>query len=265
MDEGAQPVGSDLRDEFAIYPMVEEAEATGAVAGVYVQLLDGMPFVPSLFKSLALCPGYLVLACEQAAAVLGEETFESLAQQLSVSVQEAATPPGQEQVRQALAGFVGPLGRMLLLSAGLLLAVEGELDLPPAPGRAPEARPVRPRSPVPSQWDAPAPQLYGQIRAALRTPVVNSIWRALAGDGQLEAAWATLGPQVEGTSAAAEGLLRQALQDARAVPWHVGATPAALQAAGVLDARPGVASILDAYLKTLARILPLVASSASDD
>ncbi len=26
-----------------------------------------MPFVPSLFKSLALCPGYLVLAHEQAA------------------------------------------------------------------------------------------------------------------------------------------------------------------------------------------------------
>ncbi len=52
------------RDGFADYPMVDEDQATGRVAGVYAQLLDGMPFVPSLFESLALCPGYLVLAAE---------------------------------------------------------------------------------------------------------------------------------------------------------------------------------------------------------
>ena len=46
--------GSDLSHGFAIYPMVEEGEATGAVAGVYAALLTRMPFVPSLFKSFAL-------------------------------------------------------------------------------------------------------------------------------------------------------------------------------------------------------------------
>jgi hypothetical protein len=59
-------MGSDLTNAFAIYPMVEEHEATGRVAGVYNQILESMPFVPSLFKSLATCPGYLVLAWDQA-------------------------------------------------------------------------------------------------------------------------------------------------------------------------------------------------------
>jgi len=58
-------MGSNLDDGFAIYPMVEEAEATGVVAAVYAELLRRMPFVPSLFKSLAVCPPYLVLAYEQ--------------------------------------------------------------------------------------------------------------------------------------------------------------------------------------------------------
>ena len=57
---------------FVGYPMVEESEATGAVAAVYARLRKHMPFVPSLFKSLALCPGYLVLAAEQAAGALSD-------------------------------------------------------------------------------------------------------------------------------------------------------------------------------------------------
>ena len=65
-------VSSNRDDGFAIYPMVEEAEATGVVAGVYAELLSRMrmPFVPSLFKSLAVCPPYLVLAYEQCEGVL---------------------------------------------------------------------------------------------------------------------------------------------------------------------------------------------------
>ena len=41
------------------------------------------------------------------------------------------------------------------------------------------------------------------------------------------------------------------------------ASPAALDTAGVGDAGPGVAAILDCYLTTLPRVLALVASSTA--
>jgi hypothetical protein len=216
-------------DGFVGYPMVEEAEATGAVAAVYAQLLDGMPFVPSLFKSLALCPGYLVLAHEQATGVLPDPAFAEAAQHLVSSVQDAARPPAQAEVRAALAEFSGPLSRMALLAAGLRLALDGELEAPPAAGRTLEPRPVEPRSPAPSPQDAPASDLYGEIRAALETPVVNSIWRSLRGRGLLEAAWEHLGPQVPGTRTAADDLQQRAVEVARGLPWRVSASPEALE------------------------------------
>ena len=120
---------------FAAYPMVEEAQAVGVVAGVYAALLDRMPFVPSLFKSLAVCPAYLVLAAEQAIPALADPAFGALAARLASSVRTAAAPPSDGEVCSALAGFVAPLSRMLLLAAGLRLALEGSLDAPPAPGR----------------------------------------------------------------------------------------------------------------------------------
>lgn len=76
---------------------------------------------------------------------------------LSASVRDIATPPEQPEVRAALARFVGPLSRMLLLSGGLLLALRGELDTPAAPVNTPPAQTPRPDNPAPSQWDAAAP------------------------------------------------------------------------------------------------------------
>lgn len=245
----------------ALYPMVEEGDATGVVAGVYAALLDDMPFVPSLFKSLAVCPAYLVLAHAQASAALQTEGFRSTAQELSGSVRDAARPPEQDDVRAALAEFVGPLGRMLLLSAGLLAAVRGELDGEPASPEAPPVRPVRPDRPVPTAWDAPAPRRYGEIRAALETPLVNSIWRQLAGGGMLDAAWVALAPQVAATRPAADALQARAEAAARRFTWPVVASPAALDRAGVADAAPGVAAVVDAYLTTLPRVLALVAGA----
>lgn len=250
---------------FVGYPMVEETDATGAVAAVYADLLETMPFVPSLFKSLALCPGYLVLAHEQGAGVLSHPSFAEAAQHLVSSVRHAARPPADADVRGALAEFAGPLSRMLLLAAGLQIALDGELDAPPAAGQAPKPRPVQPHSPSPSPQDAPAPGLYGQIRAELETPVVNSIWRSLAGRGLLAAAWNHLGPQVPVTRPAADDLQRRAVEAARRLPWQVAADPAALEQAGLGDARPGMADVLGAYLTTLPRVLVLVASSTDPE
>lgn len=255
-------MGSDLNRSFAIYPMVEEGEATGVVAGVYAQILDVMPFVPSVFKSLALCPGYLVLAWAQASAVLSHDAFSGQVTQLVGSVQHAAQPPDDEDCRAALARFVEPLGKMLLLSAGLLEAVEGRLPGSPASPSPPAPEPVRPSRPAPSQWDADNPQLYGQIRAALDTPIVNSIWRALADAGLLAASWEALAPQVERTRAIADRLQSDAVASTRQIRWPVVASPQALAQADIADAAPGVGAILDAYVKTLPRVLALVASSA---
>ncbi|WP_164700021.1 hypothetical protein [Modestobacter sp. KNN46-3] len=253
-------MGADA-DGLVGYPMVEEADATGAVAAVYADLLESMPFVPSLFKSLALCPGHLLLAHEQAAGVLSHPSFAEAAQQLVASVQDAVRPPADAEVRAALAEFAEPLSRMLLLAAGLRIALDGDLDAPPAAGEAPQPRPVRPRNPAPSPQDAPAPRLYGRIRAELETPIINSIWRSLAGRGLLEAAWNDLGPQVPAARATADGLQRRAVEAARRLPWQVAADPAALEQAGLGDARPGIADVLGAYLTTLPRVLVLVASS----
>jgi hypothetical protein len=118
-------MASNLSDGFAIYPMVEEGEATGVVAGVYAELLTRMPFVPSLFKSFALCPAYLVLAYEQSAGVLDGDALTRAGQELGGSVREVVQPPEQEEVRQTLGPFTGPLGRMLLLASGLLLRPAG--------------------------------------------------------------------------------------------------------------------------------------------
>jgi hypothetical protein len=255
-------MASNLRDGFAIYPMVEEGEATGVVAGVYAELLTRMPFVPSLFKSFALSPGYLVLAYEQSAGVLDGAALQRSGQELAASVRDVVQPPAEQEVQQALDTFVGPLGRMLLLSSGLLLALEGGLDAPPAPGNAPATRPVEPDAPAPAQWDAPSPALYGEIRAALETPVVNTIWRQLAAKGQLEQAWSALRPQVRSSRVAADDLQSRALDAARDLPWTVVASREALDAAGIADAMPGMTAVLDAYVKTLPRLLVLASSSA---
>src|SRR5918992_2669481 len=103
-------MASDLRSSFAIYPMVEESEATGIVAGVYAEILDGMPFVPSIFKSLAVCPPYLALAWQQAAPVLGKPEYGAAAGRLVDSVRDAARPPERREGPGGLRPLVLPLG-----------------------------------------------------------------------------------------------------------------------------------------------------------
>jgi hypothetical protein len=91
----------------------------------------------------------------------------------------------------------------------------------------------------------------------------STLWRKLAAAGQLEQAWATLAPQAEASRPAADDLQTRAVQSARRLPWTVLADRRALRSAGIADAAPGMSSVLDAYVKTLPRLLVLAASSSS--
>ena len=97
----------------------------------------------------------------------------------------------------------------------------GSIDGASADPAAPEPVEATPQRPAPSQWQADADELFGRIRAALRTPIVNSIWRAVAGQGQLERAWAHLEPQVPAALEAADALQQAAFDAAREQHWPV--------------------------------------------
>lgn len=114
--------------QLARYPMVEPGAATGTVAAVYARITGQMPFVPSLFKSLAVCPRYLALAWNQAAPALRDPDHRAVAAGLAESVRTAARPPADGRIREAMAGFIAPLGRMLLVCAGLREGLAGRLD-----------------------------------------------------------------------------------------------------------------------------------------
>lgn len=255
-------MSSALTQRFVIYPMVEEHEATGRVAACYGAVLESHPFVPSLFKSLAVCPGYLVLAWDQAAHALPLDDFAASAKQLSslaVTADEGASPVGDEQVRAALGQFVDPLARMLLLAGGLLAGLDGALAGAAARATPPPPAQPAPDQPVPSQWDASADEVFGEIRHALDTPIINSVWRDLAGKGLLQRAWSELAPRAAGSMVSATQVQAEAIGRARALQWPVVAGPEALAEAGIDDASAGMSAILDAYVKTLSRVLTLMA------
>ncbi|MDP9427800.1 MAG: hypothetical protein M3Q47_02500, partial [Actinomycetota bacterium] len=83
------------------------AAALRSQAGADARLLEGMPFVRSLFTSLALCPDHLVLAHEQA-GVLPDEAFGSRARALGASVR---TPPWRPPPTTCSAGPTRSPGR----------------------------------------------------------------------------------------------------------------------------------------------------------
>jgi hypothetical protein len=73
-----------------------------------------------------------------------------------------------------------------------------------------------------------------------------------------------LAPQVTTSRTAADDLQAGAVDVARGLPWTVVASRDALDAAGVGDAAPGMTAVLDAYVKTLPRLLVLASSSGRD-
>lgn len=247
----------------AAYPMVEEEHASGRVAAVYADMLTQLPMVPSLFKTLALCPPYLVMAWRQAAPVLQDGRAEAAGSELASRVRDVTPPPADTVIRDELGQFVGPLGRMLFIASGLRLALDG--DIQGAAARAditPGDSAPKPERDVPASAAIDDSRPFDAIRRDLSTPIVNSLWRHLAGLGLLVSAWEHLGPHAPDGVAAGGHLADRARLMARETDWPVAATPAALSAAGCPDAASGMAAILDGYLMTLPRVLALVAGCA---
>lgn len=249
----------------AAYPMVEEGQATARVAAVYAEMLAGMPMVPSLFKSLALCPPYLVMAWRQASPLLDGGQAEAAGSTLASRVREVTPPPPNAAVREELGRFVGPLGRMLFLASGLRLALEGELGADPASAEiTPQDSAPEPERDVPAATAVDDSQVLGAIRSRLSTPIINSLWRHLAGLDLLAPAWEHLAPHTPGAIEAGPQVGDHARTLATDARWRVAASPAALAAAGCPDAAPGMLAVLDGYLLTLPRVLALVAGCTKD-
>jgi hypothetical protein len=223
--------------------MVDEDAAVGRVAAVYAAASERAPFVPSLLKSLAVCPPYLTLAWEQLGPALEEPALTDAADRLAATIERAPTPPADPRDRRLLADFVGPVGTMLLASCGLLAALDGALrGWPAATGAVPPppARPLAASVPATRQLVAQAAML-GRIRAALDTPILNSVWRKAAVEGRVEAVWHHLEPQAASTRGDADQVAERARAEARELPWQVVADPAALKRQASPTPRPGCA------------------------
>lgn len=123
--------------------------------------------------------------------------------------------------------------------AALLLAREGGLQMRPALGVATSTGAVEPQRPQVWERDAPVPRGFDENRAAVQAPVVNALWRGLAGTGVLEAAWGDAGSRGRR-------------------PARRGAGPGR----GATDVRaPRIDTVLDAYVATVPGVLVVVPSS----
>lgn len=93
------------------------------------------------------------------------------------------------------------------------------------------------------------------------------MWRWAAAQDALADAWRHLAPHTrEPAFAATSGRLHDtSLTAARRIHWPAVAAPDTLDRHGIMDAAPGMASILDAYLTTLPCVLVLVAGTRPDD
>jgi hypothetical protein len=174
-------------------PMRHEEEAHGLVAAVFADVRSRMPFVPALFKALAVDPSALELAWLQGRALYDDPRSHAAAAELREAAGEAGPAyRASEPVRQAVAPFAQELPAMLLIATSLLLALDGVLAVRPkpelrlSPGRSdpgpglPESREEHP--------------LFAEIREVYGTAYVPSMFRSLAALGLLEQPWRAIGP-----------------------------------------------------------------------
>jgi hypothetical protein len=198
-------------------PLVQEEDADGVVASVFVDIRSRMPFIPALFKALASDPETLVAAWVQARAVYDHPGAASATAAIRRSARVAIVYSPGQSVRDTVAPFIADLPAMLLIVSSLRLSLDRELPLqpPPAPN-LPEAAQV----PEPAFSDRGEHELFEEICAVYGTQHLPSIFRTLAAAGVLEEVWSATGPFLA-SPAGTKAITRvstEADQQARALP-----------------------------------------------
>lgn len=246
------------REPYAVYPMVEEGDASGRVAAVYEDALRRLPFIPSFLKSVALCPPYLILAWEQASTVVATDMFADAKTALVAAARATgAAPQVSERAAGVMRHVVDPTAQMILLACGLDAALSRDLVGAPSPGLF--ARDNRSETASAVQEPQPLdPSTFARVRSAMDTPIVNTVWRNLAAAGEFDRNWSEIERVLLATRAHSVRLQEVAHSLALRLSWGCVASPEALTGADIGDAVPGMRSVLQAYIKTLPRLLALV-------
>ncbi len=231
--------------------LLHEDEAGGIVSSVYADIRRRMPFVPALFKALAVDPDTLVAAWLQARAIIDDPRSANAADAIRASAHVRLDYRPTSRVREAVAPFLAELPFMLLIVASLQLSLGGELARRPAPELdLPTEAPV----PEPEFPDRAEHPLFPEICAAYGTQHLPSIYRTLAADDVLEEAWTALGPFLTSPAGADAVALvsREADLRARSLPE--------LASFDVETARP----VLDQFSRALPRNLIVASAGAAD-
>lgn len=235
-------------------PEIAEPDATGQVAQVFDEIRNHVSFVPGLFRSLALAPDYLALAWEQAAPHLSAPDFLASATTLADTVSSAVTPPAALPAREILRQYAS--GRMLLLSTALETTLgsqsEGSRQLDYHTNLAARAN----RSTVFS----PTHPTFQHLRIALKSPLINTVWRHLYRKDLLDATWTELGPQIHIAHRGAPEIEARASAAARSLTWPL-APSAGMDGMDDRSSFLYAQQIVTLYRYTLSRVLVLVASS----
>jgi hypothetical protein len=181
-------------------PLLHEEDVEGVVSSVFLDIRARMPFVPALFKVLAIDPESLVAAWLQARAIFDDPGSHAAADEIRKSAQVGIGFRPSHRVGEVLAPYAAELPFMLLIVTSLQLSLSGELARQPAPELdLPAAAPV----PKPAFDDRAEHPLFDVICSAYGTQHLPSIFRTLAANGVLEETWNAIGPFLASSEGAA--------------------------------------------------------------
>ena len=169
------------------FELRHEADVEGVVAAVFADIRRRMTFVPAIFKALAVDPEALERGWLQARGLFDHPGFADAAGRLRSLATPLSAPSGSPDFAKAVAPFVAELPGMLLVVSSLGLALDGRIPLraPPPLGLSTADTPPEPI--VPELHDH-HPR-YDDVRALYGTAHVPTLYRALAAQGLLDAAW----------------------------------------------------------------------------
>lgn len=238
-------------------PMVAEWEASGRVAAVFADIRRAFPYVPLVYRALAIQPGGLAVVWSHVRQVLHDPGLVGAARHLE-QADPTTTPllalplvhltqPRQDALRAIFSHFAQTLPAQLLAVTSVGLALAGDATGGPVPPTVPPLTGPYPPPSVdlvePDEAAEPVRHRFRQVRALLGLPYIEAPWRVLASDPVLlETVWLGV----------TRHLARDAFHDherhlaetvrrlaAELTPSHV-ASPEALAAVGCEEALPAL-------------------------